>query len=103
MNVDYYYYSPLLPFEVIIVFPCPASINFIQYNSQVVFAEDSFQGVSDLSFTITLARAALVFNTDAILALYAGWLLLFLALYLLKFLQYKAINFTLLMLMLILI
>ncbi|KAM7488581.1 hypothetical protein LguiB_026065 [Lonicera macranthoides] len=51
--------SPLLPFDMI---PPHA----------VVFAEESFQEVSELSFTITLARAALVFNTDAILALYTG-------------------------------
>jgi isoleucyl-tRNA synthetase len=51
--------SPLLPFDKI---PPHA----------VIFAEETFKDVSKLSFTIVLARAALVFNTDAIVSLYSG-------------------------------
>ncbi|XP_052173832.1 isoleucine--tRNA ligase, cytoplasmic [Diospyros lotus] len=38
----------------------------------VVLAEESFHGISNLAFVITLARPALVFNSDAILASYKG-------------------------------
>ncbi|KAI3450053.1 hypothetical protein Pfo_006718 [Paulownia fortunei] len=38
----------------------------------VVLAEESFHGISNLSFAITLARPSLVFNSDALVALYAG-------------------------------
>ncbi|KAA8531175.1 hypothetical protein F0562_005911 [Nyssa sinensis] len=38
----------------------------------VILNEESFHGISNLSFVITLARPALVFNSDAILTLYAG-------------------------------
>ncbi|KAH6765783.1 tRNA synthetase class I L [Perilla frutescens var. hirtella] len=38
----------------------------------VVLAEERFNGISNLSFTITLARPAPVFNSDAIAALFAG-------------------------------
>ncbi|KAL7113560.1 hypothetical protein ACP275_04G068600 [Erythranthe tilingii] len=38
----------------------------------VVFAEESFHGIANLSFTITLARPALVFNSDALVKLYGG-------------------------------
>ncbi|PIN26124.1 Isoleucyl-tRNA synthetase [Handroanthus impetiginosus] len=38
----------------------------------VVLAEESFHGISNHSFAITLARPALVFNSDAIVALYGG-------------------------------
>ncbi|CAI9785783.1 unnamed protein product [Fraxinus pennsylvanica] len=38
----------------------------------VILDEESFRGISNLSFTITLARPALVFNSDAIVELYAG-------------------------------
>lgn len=38
----------------------------------VVLAEESFHGISNLSFAITLARPALVFNSDSLAALYAG-------------------------------
>lgn len=39
---------------------------------QVVIGEESYHQIYELSFTIYLARAALVFKSDAILALYAG-------------------------------
>ncbi|KAG8388928.1 hypothetical protein BUALT_Bualt02G0176300 [Buddleja alternifolia] len=38
----------------------------------VVLCEESFHGISNLSFVITLARPTLVFNSDALVALYAG-------------------------------
>ncbi|PSS35874.1 Isoleucine--tRNA ligase [Actinidia chinensis var. chinensis] len=38
----------------------------------VTVAEESFHGISNLAFTITLTRPALVFNSDAILALHEG-------------------------------
>ncbi|KAL0435307.1 UNVERIFIED_CONTAM: Isoleucine--tRNA ligase, cytoplasmic [Sesamum radiatum] len=38
----------------------------------VVLAEESFHGISNLSFAITLTRPALVFKSDAIVSLYAG-------------------------------
>ncbi|CAA2997309.1 isoleucine--tRNA ligase, cytoplasmic-like [Olea europaea var. sylvestris] len=38
----------------------------------VILDEESFHGISNLSFAITLARPALVFNSDAIVELYAG-------------------------------
>ncbi|KAL0389278.1 UNVERIFIED_CONTAM: Isoleucine--tRNA ligase, cytoplasmic [Sesamum calycinum] len=38
----------------------------------VVLAEESFHGISNLSFAIILTRPALVFNSDAIISLYAG-------------------------------
>ncbi|XP_075511214.1 isoleucine--tRNA ligase, cytoplasmic [Primulina tabacum] len=38
----------------------------------VILTEEGFHGISNLSFTIILTRPALVFNTDAIAALYAG-------------------------------
>ncbi|KAL8545029.1 hypothetical protein ACS0TY_005292 [Phlomoides rotata] len=38
----------------------------------VVLAEESFHGISNLSFAITLARPALVFSSEAIAALYGG-------------------------------
>ncbi|KAL0419491.1 UNVERIFIED_CONTAM: Isoleucine--tRNA ligase, cytoplasmic [Sesamum radiatum] len=38
----------------------------------VVLAEESFHGISNLSFAIILTRPALVFNSDAIVSLYAG-------------------------------
>ncbi|PQM40320.1 isoleucine--tRNA ligase cytoplasmic [Prunus yedoensis var. nudiflora] len=38
----------------------------------VVVAEESFHGISGMSFVISLARPALVFNSDAILPLYLG-------------------------------
>ncbi|KAI9193803.1 hypothetical protein LWI28_000314 [Acer negundo] len=38
----------------------------------VIIGEESFHGISNLSFKIYLARPALVFNSDAILALYSG-------------------------------
>lgn len=38
----------------------------------VVLAEESFHGIANLSFTITLARPALMFNSEALVALYAG-------------------------------
>ncbi|KAI8554303.1 hypothetical protein RHMOL_Rhmol05G0088300 [Rhododendron molle] len=36
----------------------------------VILAQDSFQGISNLAFSITLARPALLFNSNAVLALY---------------------------------
>lgn len=51
--------SPLLPAELI---PSHA----------ITIDEDSFHGISNLSFVITLARPSLVFNADAITALYGG-------------------------------
>ncbi|XP_057959280.1 isoleucine--tRNA ligase, cytoplasmic [Malania oleifera] len=51
--------SPLLPSSVI---PQHA----------VILCEENFYGISDLSFVITLARPVLLFNSDAVLALYAG-------------------------------
>lgn len=39
---------------------------------QVVIAEENFDGISNLKFAITLVRPVLVFNTDVIVALYAG-------------------------------
>ncbi|TXG72868.1 hypothetical protein EZV62_001447 [Acer yangbiense] len=38
----------------------------------VIIGEESFHGISNLSFKIYLARPALMFNSDAILALYSG-------------------------------
>ncbi|XP_038715850.1 isoleucine--tRNA ligase, cytoplasmic-like isoform X2 [Tripterygium wilfordii] len=38
----------------------------------VILYEESYHGIYNLSFTITLARPALVFNSETILALYAG-------------------------------
>ncbi|CAB4293835.1 unnamed protein product [Prunus armeniaca] len=38
----------------------------------LVVAEESFHGISGMSFVISLARPALVFNSDAILPLYSG-------------------------------
>lgn len=38
----------------------------------VVIGEESFHGISNLSFKISLTRPALVFNSDSILALYSG-------------------------------
>ncbi|KAK3229154.1 hypothetical protein Dsin_001035 [Dipteronia sinensis] len=38
----------------------------------VIIGEENFQGISNLSFKIYLARPALMFNSDAILALYSG-------------------------------
>ncbi|XP_022897976.1 isoleucine--tRNA ligase, cytoplasmic-like [Olea europaea var. sylvestris] len=38
----------------------------------VILDEESFHGISNISFAITLARPALVFNLDAIVELYAG-------------------------------
>ncbi|KAK6119823.1 hypothetical protein DH2020_046448 [Rehmannia glutinosa] len=38
----------------------------------VVLAEESFHGISNLSFAITLVRPTLVFNSDALVSLYAG-------------------------------
>ncbi|XVF08373.1 hypothetical protein REPUB_Repub06bG0221000 [Reevesia pubescens] len=38
----------------------------------VVLGEENFQGISNMSFKISLARPALVFKSNAILALYAG-------------------------------
>ncbi|KAH7572769.1 hypothetical protein JRO89_XS03G0009900 [Xanthoceras sorbifolium] len=38
----------------------------------VIIGEESFHGISNLSFKISLARPALMFNSDAILALYSG-------------------------------
>lgn len=38
----------------------------------VILAEERFNNISNLDFVITLARAALVFNEDAFLALYSG-------------------------------
>ncbi|THG07358.1 hypothetical protein TEA_025863 [Camellia sinensis var. sinensis] len=38
----------------------------------VILDEETFHGISDLSFTITLARQSLVFNSDAVLALCEG-------------------------------
>ena len=43
---------------------------------QVTVAEESFHGISNLAFTITLTRPALVFNSDAILALHEGQFLI---------------------------
>ncbi|KAI5665073.1 hypothetical protein M9H77_24396 [Catharanthus roseus] len=51
--------SPLLPSNLI---PSHA----------VILAEETFHGISKLSFTIKLARPVLVFKSDAILSLYAG-------------------------------
>ncbi|KAI8554307.1 hypothetical protein RHMOL_Rhmol05G0088500 [Rhododendron molle] len=39
-------------------------------NSQVILAQESFHGISNLAFSITLARPALLFNSNAVLALY---------------------------------
>ncbi|KAF2322175.1 hypothetical protein GH714_008176 [Hevea brasiliensis] len=39
---------------------------------EVIIGEESYHQIYELSFTIYLARAALVFKSDAILALYAG-------------------------------
>lgn len=38
----------------------------------MVLSDESFQNVSKLSFKISLARPALKFNEEAILALYSG-------------------------------
>ncbi|KAL6970780.1 isoleucine--tRNA ligase [Sarracenia purpurea var. burkii] len=38
----------------------------------VILSDESFHGISNLAFVITLARPALVFNSDALLALYEG-------------------------------
>ena len=43
------------------------------YNFQVILCEESFHGVSKFDFVIRLARPTLVFNTNAVLALYSGW------------------------------
>ncbi|KAK9932607.1 hypothetical protein M0R45_019837 [Rubus argutus] len=51
--------SPLLPLSVM---PSHA----------VLVGEESFHGISGISFDIKLARPALVFNSDAIVALYSG-------------------------------
>ncbi|XP_050372783.1 isoleucine--tRNA ligase, cytoplasmic [Argentina anserina] len=51
--------SPLLPASVM---PSHA----------VLVGEESFHGISGISFDIKLARPALVFNSDAIVALYSG-------------------------------
>lgn len=40
---------------------------------QVVIGEESFRGISGLSFVISLTRPTLMFNLDAIVTLYAGW------------------------------
>ncbi|KAF7144182.1 hypothetical protein RHSIM_Rhsim05G0075700 [Rhododendron simsii] len=37
---------------------------------EVILAEESFHGISNLAFSITLARPALLFNSNAVLALY---------------------------------
>lgn len=42
------------------------------YLWQVIISDESFQDVSKLSFKITLARPALKFNDEDILALYSG-------------------------------
>ncbi|KAJ0016821.1 hypothetical protein Pint_11171 [Pistacia integerrima] len=39
---------------------------------QVILGEESFHGISKMSFKISLARPALAFDSDAILALYSG-------------------------------
>ncbi|GFY92834.1 tRNA synthetase class I (I, L, M and V) family protein [Actinidia rufa] len=39
---------------------------------KVTIAEESFHGISNLAFTITLTRPALVFNSNAILSLHGG-------------------------------
>lgn len=38
----------------------------------VIIGEESFHGISNLSFKISLTRPALVFNSDSILAFYSG-------------------------------
>jgi len=40
---------------------------------QVIVCEESFHGISGMSFVITLTRPTLMLNLDAILTLYAGW------------------------------
>ncbi|KAL9679523.1 hypothetical protein QQ045_017388 [Rhodiola kirilowii] len=51
--------SPLLPYEMI---PPHA----------VIICDETFRGVNNLSFTITLSRATMVFNSEAIQSLYEG-------------------------------
>lgn len=46
---------------------------FLSCKTQVIIGEESFDGISNLSFKISLTRPALVFNSDSILALYSGW------------------------------
>ncbi|GAB4836593.1 hypothetical protein Ancab_001506 [Ancistrocladus abbreviatus] len=38
----------------------------------VILCEETFHGISNLSFTVSLSRTALVFNSDAVLKLYKG-------------------------------
>ncbi|XVE62096.1 hypothetical protein DITRI_Ditri06bG0092000 [Diplodiscus trichospermus] len=47
------------------------SFNMMPLHS-VVLCEENFKGISNMSFKISLARPALVFESNAILALYAG-------------------------------
>lgn len=42
------------------------------YKLQVVVAEESFHGISGMSFVISLTQPAPVLNSDAILSLYSG-------------------------------
>jgi hypothetical protein len=46
---------------------------FLTGKLQVNVCEESFHGISGMSFVITLTRPTLMFNLDAILTLYAGW------------------------------
>ncbi|XVF55001.1 hypothetical protein PTKIN_Ptkin06aG0001300 [Pterospermum kingtungense] len=48
------------------------SIVLLEKILQVVLCEEIFQGISNMAFKISLARPALYFKSDAILALYAG-------------------------------
>ncbi|KAK8280649.1 hypothetical protein V6Z11_D09G191500 [Gossypium hirsutum] len=45
--------------------------SFPQGEGKVVLCEENFRGISNMSFKISLARPALVFKENAIVALYA--------------------------------
>lgn len=65
---------PLLvpPYSGINDYPGVSPISFNSVLWQVIFAEERFHGVSNISFAIKLARPSLVFNQDAIVTLYGG-------------------------------
>ncbi|VVB01356.1 unnamed protein product [Arabis nemorensis] len=50
----------------------PLLLSTLMPSHAVIISEESFQDVSKLSFKITLARPALKFNEEAIIALYSG-------------------------------
>ncbi|EOY07019.1 TRNA synthetase class I (I, L, M and V) family protein isoform 2 [Theobroma cacao] len=66
------HYSSYLSLIMLVEFVCLYSIVLLQKNLQVVLCEENFEGISNMSFKISLARPALFFMSNAILALYAG-------------------------------